>query len=477
MARTATSTHRDPEPPTDPGERLVARLPPQNLDAERSVLGCMLFAVDAIDLAIGALKPDDFYHDAHQRIFSAIIELHEKGKVVDAVTLAERLAKKKILDEVGGVSYIHEILETVPHAAHLTYYADIVRDKANYRRLIDASTESIRDCYDESRTPVEIAASIEDRTHRVVEHFAGDTREMSLHAAVHRALASITEETRRWGLFTAFDSLDRILRGLRPGNLVILAGRTSTGKTAFVCNIARNVAARGDGVYYASLEQGVLEIAERFISHESRISMNGLRNNTLPEGDAQRILDAAGRMDDWPLMLDVQRGLTVTQIAARIRTRMRREPIKLVIVDYLQLVEPDDRKVPREQQVANISRRLFTLAGQLSLPIIALAQLHRGVETREDKRPRLSDLRESGAIEQDADVVLLLDRRDINNQNPDGEGCNPTLIVAKNRNGATGDVKLTFHGPTFTFTDAGRHDVPLDNWDDSRLPYEKPLFE
>jgi replicative DNA helicase len=422
-------------------------------------------AIDAVCAIIGA---EDFYQDAHQQIFAAIVALHEKNKPVDAVTVAEWLEKKKTLGDVGGPDYFHTILESVPHAGHAVYYAQLVRNAADRRVLIQSASEAIQEAYDGCRDTEQIAGDIQDGAFRVLERIAGSTKgDISIRGALQEAMASIGA-VRSLGISSGYPSLDRLTFGFKPGNLVIMAGRPSSGKTAWTCgNVAIRIARRGDPVFIASAEQPTIELVERFIAIESKISWNKMRENDLSVDESQEVLDAAARVSDLPIYVDDRRGLTVRQTGAMLRALMRKVEIKIAIVDYLQLVEPDDRRLPREQQVSSITRQLRNLAGQLKIPIIVLAQLNRDIEKREkDKRPRLADLRESGAIEQDADMVLFMDRRlEIKEGEP--SPWEPTLILAKQRNGPLGDVKLKFSPSIVSFEDAGGTGLPdePDPWD------------
>jgi replicative DNA helicase len=416
----------------------------------------MLLSPSAIDEATSLISDADFYHDAHQQIFLAIVAIHEKNKPVDAVTVADWLSKKKVLDEIGGPATLHTILETVPHAAHAAYYAELVRDIADRRVLIQNATEAITEAYDGSRGTEEIAGDIQTAAFQVLERVAGSSKpDISIREALQEAMASIGA-ARSVGLASGYPSLDRLTFGFKPGNLIIMAGRPSSGKTAWTCgNLAIRIARRGEPVFIASAEQPTIELAERFIAIDSKISWNKMRDNDLREEEAQEVLDSAARVGELPIYVDDRRGVTVRQTGAKLRALMRNVEIKIAIFDYLQLIEPDDRKLPREQQVASITRQLRNLAGQLKIPIIVLAQLNRDIEKREkDKRPRLADLRESGAIEQDADMVLFMDRRlypEVGQPSP----WEPTLILAKQRNGPLGDVKLKFSPSIVTFDDVG----------------------
>jgi replicative DNA helicase len=428
-------------------EDFVAKLPPQNLDAERSVLGSMLFSNDAVDEVASFLKATHFYHDAHQQIYAAICRMRERGRgAIDAVTLAEELAGLKLLEEVGGPSYLHQILETVPHAAHVRYYADIVHEKYVQRALIDTCTDVLRSCYDSGRAADEILQEAEQKIFSILEQQERDTR-LSIRDILLETFSRIDVRMQQpgdvSGLATTYSDVDRLTTGFHSSELIILAARPSMGKTALVCNFAEAIArTSGQGVLLFSLEQSKLELAERFLCMVAQIDGHKLRNGHIDEEQQQKLLDASHSLSEIPIFIDDQPGRTTAQIGAISRRLKRQSGIGLIIVDYLQLIEPDDRRAPREQQISQITRRLKQLAKEINVPVIALAQLNRGVELREEKRPRLADLRESGAIEQDADLVLFLHRPEA--YDPQDRPNEAELIVAKHRSGPTGIVNLTW---------------------------------
>ncbi|MEX0717111.1 MAG: replicative DNA helicase [Planctomycetaceae bacterium] len=428
----------------------VDRLPPQNLEAERSVLGSCLLVNDAIDEVADLIQADHFYSDAHRRIFATMFTLHETGRRVDPVILAEALAQKGDLEEIGGLDRIHEILEAVPHAAHAKYYAGIVRDKWVHRSLINACTDILRDCYDSGDETQSVLERAEQSIFRILES-QDATDKLAIGDILLDAMAAInarleTEGTIS-GLGTGFFKLDELTNGFQKSELIVLAARPSMGKTALICNWAEAAAAKyGKGVLIFSLEQSKVELAERFLCIRARLDGHKLRAGNLDEAERHRMMETLQELSDMPLFIDDTPGRGMSQMGAICRRMKRKEDIGLVIIDYLQLIEPEDRRAPREQQVAQITRRLKFLAKELKVPLIALAQLNRGVETRKDsdKRPRLADLRESGAIEQDADVVMLLHRPEVYTpEDPELHGL-AEVIIAKNRSGPVGIVPLTW---------------------------------
>jgi replicative DNA helicase len=423
------------------------RLPPQNLDAERGVLGSIMLLNEAIDDVGEVLKPEHFYSDAHQKIYGAIRDLYENNvRGIDGVTLAEELMKRDQLDEIGGGAYLLEILEAVPHAAHVRYYAKIVREKWMQRTLIYSCTEILSESYELSTDIEDLLQSAERRIFSILEEQEGGGNLVIgdiLMEAFHRIDERMNSEGDVSGITTGFTDLDATTTGLQPTELVILAARPSMGKTAFVCNMAEAIAREGNkGVLLFSLEQSNLELAERFLCITARVNGHDLRAGNLTADQRDQLMMASDELSRMPLFIDDKPGRTMGQIAALSRRLHRKSPLGVIIIDYLQLVEPEEKNAPREQQIAGISRRLKFLAKELRVPVIALAQLNRGVELREDKRPRLADLRESGAIEQDADMVMFLHRPDA--YDPEDRPGEAEIVIAKHRSGPTGIVRLTW---------------------------------
>lgn len=432
------------------------RVPPQNMDAEAGVLGSILLMNEAIDEVGEALKAEHFYSDAHQKIYSAIHDLYENNvRGIDAVTLCEELSRRNHLEDVGGAAYVGEIVGAVPHAAHVRYYADIVRQKWMQRTLIYACTEILADSYDLSTDIEDLLQSAERKIFSIVEEQEGAGKIVIgdiLMDAFHRIDERMAAEGDVSGTTTGFTDLDATTTGLQPTELVILAARPSMGKTALVCNIAEAVAREAQkGVLLFSLEQSNLELAERFLCITARVNGHDLRAGNLTAEQRDQLMMASDDLSRLPLYIDDKPGRTMGQIAALARRIHRKDPLGVIIIDYLQLVEPEDKNSPREQQIASISRRLKFLAKELRVPVIALAQLNRGVELREDKRPRLADLRESGSIEQDADMVMFLHRPDA--YDPEDRPGEAEVVIAKHRSGPTGIVRLTWRKEFMRFED------------------------
>ena len=439
--------------PESPGAEL--RLPPQNLDAERGVLGSILLLNEAIDDVAELIRVDYFYSDAHQKIYKAIFHLYENNiRGIDAVTLANELVRTNALEEVGGAAYLAEILEAVPHAAHVKYYANIVREKWMQRTLIYACTEILAESYELATDIDDLLATAERKIFSIVEQQEGGGNLVIsdiLMEAFSRIEERMNSEGDATGTTTGFADLDAQTTGFQPTELIILAARPSMGKTALVCNMAEAVARSGKGTLLFSLEQSNLELAERFLCITAKVNGHDLRSGNLNAEQRDKLMIASDELSRLPLFIDDQPGRTMGQIAALSRRLHRKDPLGVIIIDYLQLIEPDDKGAPREQQIAGISRRLKFLAKELRVPVVALAQLNRGVELREDKRPRLADLRESGSIEQDADMVMFLHRPDA--YDPEDRPGEAEVVIAKHRSGPTGIVRLTWRKEYMRFED------------------------
>jgi replicative DNA helicase len=466
---------------------LTDKLPPQSLEAERALLGCMLLSNESIDDVADLVRPKHFYLDKHRRIAEAICRLYEGSfGGVDAVTLGEELEKRGELEEIGGHVYLHELMEAVPHAVHSRHYASIVRDKAMLRDLREACRQILRDVHDEVESTDAILSAAERRVFNILE-YKGSAQNLEIREILMQVYDSLHE---RWmnegalpGLGTGFTDLDRLLAGLHATDLIILAARPSLGKTAFACNIALAVARHAKaaqdgtdhsdshtpkkGVLIFSLEQSKLELAERFLCIVGSLDGHRLKRNELDEDDRRKVQQVASDLSELPIFIDDQGSRSMSEVSAIARRMKRRYGISLIVIDYLQLIEPEDRASNREQQVAQIARRLKHLAKDINVPVVALAQLNRGVELRENKRPRLADLRESGAIEQDADLVLFLHRDDAYDEtdNP-GEA---DVIVAKHRNGPIGAVKLTWLKECLRFANYTREEEPAGGYFNDRF--------
>lgn len=437
------------------------RLPPQNLEAEQGVLGSILLLNEAFDDVAQILAPQHFYNESHQRIFESLLTLRERSVRFDPMILADELQKQNELENVGGTDYLLQILDSVPHAAHAKFYADIVRDKWIQRSLTYACTEILTECYEGSQDTEDVLSSAEQRIFSILEQQEHvDKMELGdiLMDAFDRINLRLESEGTVSGLTTGFSDLDALTNGMQSTEMIILAARPSMGKTALVCNIAEGAAATGAPVILFSLEQSKLELAERLLCIRAKVNGHRLRAGELDEVEQDMLATACQELSALPIFIDDAPGRTMAQIGAICRRLKRRDGLALIIIDYLQLIEPEDKNAPREQQIALISRRLKFLAKEIEVPVVALAQLNRGVELREDKRPRLADLRESGSIEQDADVVMFLHRPAA--YDPEDRPGEADVIIAKNRNGPTGICSLAWISESMRFGDLSR--VPDD---------------
>ena len=425
----------------------MERLPPQNREAERCVLGSMLRDNSVISDVVQIVRLENFYFDAHQKIFQQIIEIYDAGHPVDLVILAEKLKQQKLIEDIGGYPYLADLWDAAPTAANAEYYSHIVRDMGVIRGLIHASNEILRDAYDQVQPADEMLAKAEREILDIAEKgVTGNTT--TLQQAINDAYARLDARKKGGvsdvsGIPTGYVDLDHLMAGLQKNELIILAARPSVGKTAMALNIVRHIVVEERvPVFFVSLEQARIELAERLLVCQARVDSHKLRKGTLGSEEMQRILDAGGILHKAKLFIDDTPSQGMLRIAANARRLKLREKIRLVVIDYLQLIEPENRRDPRQEQVAQISRRLKFLARELEMPVMALAQVNRSSEDRQDHRPRLSDLRESGSIEQDADTVLMLHRPGKSDNSVDDNIIE--VLVAKQRNGPTGDITLSY---------------------------------
>ena len=434
MARTAEDIRRTrPE-----------RVPPHNVEAEESVLGSMMLSAEAIATVVEAVKTDDFYRPAHQRVYRAMLGIYGRGEPVDAITVVEELKRTQDLDFVGGALSIANLVEQVPSPSSAAYYAKIVADHSLLRRLIDASGQIMSRAYAVPEDPRKLADEAEGLIYAVARAQEKD-EVVGLADLVNDSMAALEHIQQRDSQFagvpTGFVDLDNHLSGLQAGNLIVVAARPGVGKSSLVTNLARNVAVdAGVPVAMFSLEMSRFEIGMRLLCGEARVPWDKVRTGRMHTEEWTRIVEAAEVLHDSPLFIVDSGNVTIVDIRAKARRLKSRYGLGLIIVDYLQLMSGHSRTENRQQEVAEISRSLKLLAKELELPVIAVSQLNRNPESRGDKRPQLSDLRESGAIEQDADIVVFIHRDDSDEQMK-GKA---DLIVAKHRNGPTGSVPLTF---------------------------------
>jgi replicative DNA helicase len=437
------------------------KIPPQNLEAEQSVLGGILIENEAINKVMEILVADDFYRDTHRRIYGALIDLAERDEPADLITTTNELRKKGHLDVVGGASYLASLIDSVPTAANIEYYARIVKEKAVLRKLIETSTEIITQSY-QDRGDVESfldeaeKAIFEISERRVKPSF------YSIREVVKNSLDTISKLYEKKELITGvpsgFKELDKMTAGFQPADLIIVAGRPSMGKTAFCLNIAQYASLeRKAPIAIFSLEMSKEQLVIRMLCSQSQVEGNRLRTGFLHESDWTKLTLAAGTLYEAPIFIDDSAALSVLELRAKARRLKADHRLGMVIIDYLQLMKGRARVENRQQEISEISRSLKALAKELNIPIIAVSQLSRKTEERHGNKPQLSDLRESGAIEQDADVILFIYRDEIYNRSED----NPNkgiaeVIIGKQRNGPIGKVDLAFLDRFTTFKDLYR---------------------
>ncbi|MFQ5691741.1 MAG: replicative DNA helicase [Nitrospinota bacterium] len=432
-------------------QEILHRVPPQNLEAEQAVLGAALLDNSAFPKILEVIKERHFYREAHRKVFSAMLELFERNEPIDLLTLTDRLRKSARLEDVGGESYLAALVDAVPTAAGATHHARLVKEKALLRDLISAATEIVARGY-EGR---EDAESFIDQAERVIFEISQDRISQSFISMSHvlkSTFKTIEELYERKELVTGvpagFTDFDRLTAGLQPADLVIIAGRPSMGKTAFALSLAQNVGTMNKlpvGIF--SLEMSKEQLVIRLLCALARIDIQKLRTGYLDKGDWPRLTTATGKLTEAPIYIDDSAALTALDIRARARRLKAERGLDLIIVDYLQLIRGRDRSENRQQEITEITRSLKELAKELHIPVVALSQLSRQVEHREGHRPQLADLRESGAIEQDADVVVFIYRPEVYERDEERRSAiegQAEIIIAKQRNGPIGNVPVTF---------------------------------
>lgn len=427
-------------------ELFADRMPPHNQEAEQAVLGAVLIEPSVLVTVTERLRPEDFYRQAHQRLLQAMIDLSEQGEPVDLVTLTSALQDRKSLDEVGGVPYLTELASAVPTAANVDYYAQIVEEKAILRRLIRTATEIATSGYSGAD---EVAQVIDQAEKKILEISQGRMSKGFvpikdvLMETFERIESLHYNQGKLTGVPSGYTDLDRMTSGFQSSDLIILAARPAMGKTAFSLNVAQNVAVRaGKPVAIFNLEMSAPQLVQRMLAAEGNIDAQVFRNGHLGEEDWEKLTMAISTLSEAPIFIDDTPGITMFDIRAKLRRLQAEHGLGLVLIDYLQLIEGSGRD-SRQQEISEISRSLKLLARELHVPVIALSQLSRAVEQRQDKRPMLSDLRESGSIEQDADIVSFLYRDDYYNEESEKKNI-IEVILAKHRNGPVGKVELLF---------------------------------
>lgn len=429
-------------------ESMMDRVPPHNHEAEQSVIGAIFLEPQALITASEIVMADDFYHIAHQKIFQTMLTLSDKGKAIDVVTVTEELSAKKELEDVGGLSYLTELASAVPTAANIAHYAKIVEEKALLRRLIRVATKIAEDGYTREDEVEILLAEAEKKMLEVANRKnAGDFKHVK--DVLVQTFDNIEQLQSRegdvTGIPTGFRDLDKMTAGFQRNDLIIVAARPSVGKTAFALNVAQSVAVKArENVAIFSLEMGADQLVMRMLCAEGNIDAQRLRTGALEPEDWRKLTMAMGSLSNSGIYIDDSPGVRMTDIRAKCRRLAKENGLGMILIDYLQLIlgsgKPGEN---RQQEVSEISRSLKGLARELQVPVIALSQLSRGVEQRQDKRPMMSDLRESGSIEQDADIVAFLYRDDYYDKETESKDI-IEIIIAKQRNGPTGTVSLAF---------------------------------
>ena len=429
-------------------DAIQVNTPPHSVEAEQAVLGAIILDSDRLITASERVDPDDFYRVSHQRIFEAMLKINDRGELVDLVTLSSELQAQGILDEIGGLNYLAEVAESVPAIGNIGYYLNVVDQKAALRRLIRTATNIVSDGY-ERQDEVDSVLSDAERNILKVSQRKGQSSFHPIGSVLSDAYSTIEKLHQSsgeiTGIATGFTDLDKMTAGFQRNDLIIVAARPSVGKTAFALNISQNVAVRtGENVAIFSLEMGAEQLVMRMLCAEGNIDAQRLRTGRLEAEDWGRLSLAMSSLSQAGIYFDDTPGLRVNEIRAKCRRLKQEHGLGMIMIDYLQLIVGNGKPGEnRQQEVSEISRTLKAIARELQVPVIALSQLSRGVESRQDKRPMMSDIRESGAIEQDADIVAFLYRDDYYDK--ESEDANTIeIIIAKQRNGPTGTVKLSF---------------------------------
>jgi len=425
------------------------KIPPQNIEAEQSILGGILLDNLAINNVLELLDVTDYYSEAHRKIFSALIDLAEKSEPCDLITLSNILRDRRQIEDVGGMAYLASLVDNVPSAANIEYYSKIVKEKAVLRKLIGASTEILNKSY---ASVSDVEQVLDEAEHSIFEISQNKIKPsfFPLKDLIKDSFKTIEQLFEKksliTGVATGYNDLDKLTSGLQNSDLIIVAGRPSMGKTAFALNMAQNAAIGTDiPVAIFSLEMSKEQLSMRMLASEAKVDSQRLRKGFLGETDWPKLTTAAGKLSDAPIFIDDTPAISVLEMKAKTRRLKAEKGLGLIVLDYLQLMRGKDTSAPREQEISEISRSLKSLAKELNVPIVALSQLNRQVEARTDKRPQMADLRESGAIEQDADVILFIYRDEVYNKSEDNpEKGFAEIIIGKQRNGPTGKVKLTF---------------------------------
>ncbi len=437
------------------------RVPPQNLEAEQSVIGGILLDNQAMNSVLEVLHVEDFYSEAHRKIFAAIIELYDRNEPSDLITLSNMLKSKNQLDQAGGASYLSSLADNVPSAANIDHYSKIVKEKSILRHLISTATDILSKSYN----PGTDIDTVLDEAEQAIFDISENKIRPSFSPfkdIIKNSIKTIEKLYERkevvTGVPTGFEKIDDITSGLQKSDLIIIAGRPSMGKTAFALNMAQSAALEANiPVAIFSLEMSKEQLALRMLSSEARVDSQRIRRGFLGEADWPRLISAAGRLSEAPIYIDDTPAITVLEMKAKARRLKSTVSLGLIILDYLQLMRSSGYRDSREQEISEISRSLKALAKELNVPVVALSQLNRKLEDRGDKRPQMADLRDSGAIEQDADVIAFIYRDEVYNKSDENsEKGFAEIIIGKQRNGPTGMVKLLFQDRFTRFDNLAR---------------------
>ena len=437
----------------------INRMPPHSVESEQSILGSIILDKDAIITVAETINPSDFYKEAHKIIYESMLSLNSNNEPIDLITLIEELRKEGHLDNIGGISYLTSLSTIVPTTSNVKYYANIVKEKSVMRQLIKASNEIINLGYDASTDVQEILNKAEKSIFDISQEKSGDDIQ-PINAVLQDTFDMIeklcTEKKEVTGITTGFKDLNKKINGLQRTDLILLAARPAMGKTAFSLNLVQNAALKGDAsVAVFSLEMSKEQLVQRMLSAQSNVELSKIKTGTLGESDWPRIIDGMAVLSEAKIFIDDTPGIKISEIRSKCRRLKMEKGLDLILIDYLQLMEGEGKNENRQQEIAKISRSLKILAKELDCPVVALSQLSRSPELRKDHRPILSDLRESGSIEQDADIVMFLYRDEYYHDDSEKKNIGE-VIVAKNRHGETGNVELVWFGQVQKFADKVR---------------------
>lgn len=437
----------------------VSRIPPHSVESEQSILGSIILDKDAMITVSETINSGDFYKEAHKIIYESMLRLNSNNEPIDLITLIEELRKEGHLDNVGGISYLTSLSTIVPTTSNVKYYANIVKEKSVMRQLIKASNEIINLGYDGSSDVQEILDKAEKSIFDISQEKSGDEIKpinLVLQDAYDMIESLYTNKSEMTGITTGFADLNKKINGLQRTDLILVAARPAMGKTAFSLNLVQNAALKGDAsVAVFSLEMSKEQLVQRMLSAQSNVELSKIKTGTLGESDWPRIIDAMAVLSEANIFIDDTPGIKISEIRSKCRRLKIEKGLDLILIDYLQLMEGEGKNENRQQEIAKISRALKILAKELNCPVVALSQLSRSPELRKDHRPILSDLRESGSIEQDADIVMFLYRDEYYHDDSEKKNIGE-VIVAKNRHGETGIVELVWFGQVQKFADKVR---------------------